>query len=77
VFEYRVEGLESGRGGTLAYRWADVVRGFDMPVRVNIPGLGTQLVHPTEAWQTLSVTSPKSADLTVDENFYVTARQVP
>ncbi len=77
VFEYGVEGLESGGGGTLAYRWADVVRGFDMPVRVNIPGLGTQLLHPTEAWQTLSVTSPKSADLTVDENFYVTARQVP
>jgi aminopeptidase N len=77
VFEYRVEGLESGRGGTLSYRWADVVRGFDMPVRVSIPGLGTELLRPTEAWQTLQVTSPRAADLTVDENFYVTAVHAP
>lgn len=77
VFEYRVEGLESGRGGTLSYHWAHVVRGFDMPVRVNIPGLGTRLLRPTEAWQTLSVTSPNAAGLTVDENFYVTARHEP
>jgi aminopeptidase N len=77
VFEYRVEGLETGRGGTLSYRWADVVRGFDMPVRVNIPGLGTELLHPTEAWQTLPVSSPEAADLTVDENFYVTTSRQP
>ena len=66
VFEYRVE------GSTLSYRWSNVVTGFDMPVRVNIPELGTRLLRPTEAWQTLEA-SPRAAELTVDENFYVTA----
>ena len=30
ALEYRL------RGGTLSYRWADVVPGFDMPVRVRL-----------------------------------------
>src|SRR6266850_378422 len=78
VFEYRVgEGLEAGRPATLSYHWANVLPGFDMPVRVNIPGLGTQLLHPTEAWQSLQVTSPRAAELSVDENFYVTQSRVP
>jgi hypothetical protein len=45
-----------------------------MPVRVNIPGLGTRLLHPTEAWQTMPVPSAQAAELTVDDNFYVTVR---
>jgi hypothetical protein len=70
AFEFKVE------GSTLSYRWANVVAGFDMPLRVNVPDLGTQLLHPTEAWQAMSVTSPQAADLAVDENFYVTQRLV-
>jgi aminopeptidase N len=71
VFEYRVEGT------TLSYRWANVVAGFDMPVRVSIPALGTRLLQPGEAWQSTPVPSPQAADLVVDENFYVTARREP
>ena len=71
VFEYRVQ------NGTLSYHWANVVAGFDMPVRVSIPGLGTPLLHPTEAWQTLPTPAPRAAELQVDENFYVTARAAP
>ena len=56
---------------------SDVVPGFDMPVRVIIPGLGTRVLHPTEAWQTLAVPSPQAAELSVDENFYVTVRVTP
>jgi hypothetical protein len=52
-----------------------VVPGFDMPVRVSVPGLGTRLLHPTEAWQSMPVPSPEAAELTVDENFYVTTRR--
>jgi aminopeptidase N len=70
AFEYRAA------GGTLSYRWADVVPGFDMPVRVNVPGLGTRVLHPTETWQTMEAPSPQAAELTVDENFYVTVRNV-
>jgi len=76
VFEYRVQVAERG-GGMLSYHWANVVPGFDMPVRVNIPGLGTRTLRPTEAWQTLEVSSPRAAELSVDERFYVTARVAP
>ena len=69
-FQYKVEGT------TLSYRWANVVPGFDMPVRVQVPGLGTRTLRPTEAWQTLTVPGPRAAELEVDDDFYVTARNV-
>jgi aminopeptidase N len=73
ALEYRVE------GDTLSYRWADVVTGFAMPVRVVIQGLGERWLRPTEAWQGLKVPpgtrTAGAADLQVDENFYVTARK--
>jgi len=68
--QYRVDDT------TLAYRWADVVPGFAMRVRVNIPGLGTRWLAATDQWQTLGVPSAEAANLAVDENFYVTARNV-
>jgi aminopeptidase N len=70
VFEYKVEGT------TLSYHWADVIPGFVMPVRVMISGLGTELLHPTEAWQTLTLPAAGQTDVAVDENFYVTARDM-
>jgi len=69
-FDYKVE------GATLSYRWTNVVPGFDMPLRVQVPGLGTRVLRPTEAWQTLAVEGPRAADLEVDENFYVTSKNV-
>jgi len=70
VFEYRVQ------GSWLYYRWANVVPGFAMPVRVNIPGLGTRTLKPTADWQQMAAPSPHAAELVVDENFYVTQRNV-
>jgi len=63
-------------GGVLSYRWTNVVPGFAMQLAVNIPGLGDRILHPTEAWQSLPVASPDAAELEVDENYYVTARDV-
>jgi len=63
-------------GDTLSYRWSNVVAGFDMPVRVQVPGLGTRTLHPTDAWQTLAAPGARAADVRVDENFYVTAKDV-
>jgi len=71
VFEYRVQ------NGALSYRWANVVTGFDMPVRVNIPGIGTRVLRARDEWQTLEGVSPRAAELSVDENFYVTAKLLP
>jgi aminopeptidase N len=65
VLEYRVE------RGALSYRWADVVAGFAMPVKVTIAGQGERWLRPTEAWQRLEVTA--AAEPVVDENFYVLA----
>jgi Peptidase family M1 domain len=64
VFEYTRDGT------TLAYHWANVVPGFDMPARVII-GPGTALMlRPTEAWQTATV-PPGGGDVHVDEGYYV------
>jgi aminopeptidase N len=68
--EYRVE------HGTLTYRWAQVVTGFAMPVRVEIPGGGRRWLRPTAAWQRLPVPSRTGAELVVDESFYVTSRNL-
>ena len=70
VFEYRVE------KGYVLYRWGNVVPNFAMPVRVQIPGVGTTRLVPTTEWQRTAVTSPLAAQLEVDPNFYVTQQDV-
>lgn len=69
-FDYQVDGT------TLSYRWANVIPGFDMPIRVEVPGSGTRVLRPTGDWQTLTV-APAGAVPTVDENFYVTVKAQP
>ncbi len=69
-FQYRV------RDGVLSYRWANVVPGFDMPVRVTVGHGEYAFVHPTEQWQTLNTNLGSGAEFNVDENFYVGARDV-
>ena len=70
AFEYTIA------DSTLSYRWADVVPGFDMPVKVTLTGTGYTLLHPTEAWQTARVQLMNPAGFQVDENFYVIAKNV-
>ena len=66
VFEYSF-----GNKG-LQYRWANVVEGFDMPVKVKISGKD-EMLYPTSAWQTLKSKGIKT--LTVDRNFYVESKE--
>jgi aminopeptidase N len=69
VFEYKVDGK------VLSYRWANVVPGFNMPLRVAIGGGGYSRITPTAAWQTTK--SPiADAEVRVDENFYVNVKNV-
>jgi len=68
VFEYRV------MNDTLSYHWADVVSGFAMRVRVQVPGAGTIWLRPAEAWQTMPM--QRSGEIAVDENFYVLTRNL-
>ena len=70
VLEYRIE------GSTLRYRWANVVPGFDMPVRVTLADGAFETIRPTEAWKTAQLRLSSPGAFRVDENFYVTARNV-
>lgn len=66
VFEYRQD------GGSLSYRWSNVVDGFDMPVRVAIGDVEYALLRPSQEWQSVSAAGP----ISVNENFYVEVREV-
>lgn len=68
-FEYKVDGT------TLSYHWANVVPGFDMPLRVALAGAGYAWIKPTEAWQTKRLPAPNAA-VRVDENFYVDVKNL-
>lgn len=70
VLEYRLNGQ------TLAYRWANVVPGFDMPVRVTTADSTFTFIKPTESWKTTRVKLSAPSAFKVDENFYVTAKDV-
>nr|WP_041739502.1 M1 family metallopeptidase [Echinicola vietnamensis] len=68
VFSYTI------KDGTLAYRWENVIKSFDMPVKVWIDGKEVWL-EPTTQWQSkkLDIASPT---LIVDRNFYVAKMNV-
>ena len=70
VLEYRIEGSK------LSYRWADVIPGFDMPVRVKLSSSGWTRLRPTESWKTATLRLADPAAFAVDENFYVIPRNV-
>jgi aminopeptidase N len=71
AFEFRIE------GDTLAYRWANAVPGFDMPVKVTLDGPELAWIRPTATWKRVRVRLPNASDFRVDPNFYVVSRQLP
>jgi aminopeptidase N len=71
VFEYAIA------DGTLHYRWADVVPGFDMPVDVTLDWPRLTRIRPTTSWQSIPVDVANPSDFRVDENYYVIPREVP
>jgi aminopeptidase N len=68
VLEYRLE------GDALHFRYADVVRGFEMPIRVEINGKPTKL-KPGKEWQSKHF-SDSIKTFEVDGNYYVDTRKV-
>ncbi|MCX5754968.1 MAG: M1 family metallopeptidase [Gemmatimonadetes bacterium] len=67
ALEYKID------GGQLAYRWANVVAGFDMPVQVTIPGRGAVMLKPTTEWNREAGVATLEG-FAVDVNWYVTAK---
>lgn len=68
VLEYAVE------GASVKFRWTNVVPGFAMPVRARLADDAYSWIHPTEAWQSVALSS--ATNFTVDVNFYVEAKNV-
>ncbi|GGK82419.1 M1 family metallopeptidase [Rufibacter glacialis] len=70
VLEYKVD------GNTLAYRWGNSVKGFNLPVKVMVAGKEQWLQPVAGTWKKTKL--PAGAeDLQVDPNFYVTQQRVP
>lgn len=56
-------------GNMLAYKWDDVVEGFNMPIEIRVDeGQSVRLV-PTTTWQSMRMDA--SGTVTVDKNYYV------
>jgi aminopeptidase N len=70
VLEYKLEGQK------LSYRWANVVRGFKMPVKVTTTTGKLGWIRPTETWKSSAVKLDQPEDFRVDENFYVNTRDI-
>ena len=68
MLEYRSDGT------TLTYRWANVVPGFAMPVKVTVAPDRYAVIRPTEAWHTATV-SVGPGEFKVDQNYYVLTRE--
>lgn len=62
VFEY------FWKDDVLSLRWSNCVKGFNMPVRINI-GTNSLLLRPTEKWNSIGL--PKEMPVSVDRNYFV------
>ena len=65
MLEYRFS------NGALSFRWADCVKGFDMPLKITTDK--DIWIKPTEEWQSVPVSS---AAFRIDPNFYVFSRKM-
>lgn len=65
--EYRIQ------KGKLKYRWSNCVKGFNMPVKIELDPQNTLLLSPSEKWQSIPF---KGERLSVDRNFYVSSKNV-
>ncbi len=71
--DIRIPALEySFKENELQYRWANVIEGFNMPVKVKIDDGKELLLNPSTKWKTMKVKGGKS--LETDRNFYVESK---
>ncbi|MBB6501367.1 M1 family metallopeptidase [Pedobacter cryoconitis] len=63
------------KDGKLTYRWTDVVKGFDMPVKVSLSPDTFSFIYPTENWKTTTVKGISENDFKADPNFYILVKK--
>jgi aminopeptidase N len=61
---------------TLEYHWINCVNGFDMPIKVTLDKKNYLFIYPTTSWQKLSFDNSLQNMLAIDENFYVTVKEL-
>jgi aminopeptidase N len=62
-------------GNKLAYRWNNVVEGFDMPVKVKLkPGVFS-LIYPTQKWKETAIIGVTEAEFIADPDFYIQVKK--
>lgn len=66
VLEYSID------RNKIKYRWSNCINDFDMPVKVSVDGGKEEFIYPTTTWKIMR----GNADFKVDENFYVTAKEI-
>ncbi|UOY07075.1 M1 family metallopeptidase [Muricauda sp. SCSIO 64092] len=69
VLEYRI------KGKALEYRYANVVDGFDMPVKVSINN-NQEWLFPKAEWQLYQDAVPLKSEIVIDPNFYIKGKTV-
>ena len=71
VLEYKIN------RGKLSYRWTNMVKDFNMPVKVTLAKDKYSFIKPTAKWKTAKVDATLAADeFKVDPNFYVFAKNI-
>ena len=69
VLEYKI------KGKVIVYRWANCVRGFDMPVKIDIGK--TVWIFPSETWKETQADNDRDASsFRVDRNFYIHTKKL-
>ena len=66
TLEYKIE------NDKLSYRYIDIVKGFDMPIEVEI-GDKTEWLFPNSEWQTKNI---KNSNFKVDRDYYIYSKQI-
>ncbi|CAN5180437.1 M1 family metallopeptidase [soil metagenome] len=68
VLEYKIKGY------SLSYRWANCVKGFNMPLKINFKK--SMWIKPSQQWQTITFYPEGSTEFSTDKNFYILTRQI-
>jgi aminopeptidase N len=73
VLEYKIDGHK------LMFRYTDCIKGFNMPVKVNLgeANKNSRWLKPTTSWQTLTLAGAyDGSTFVVDPNFYIFTKKV-
>jgi aminopeptidase N len=58
------------------YRWTNCIDNFDMPLKITFDNKNYSFIYPTTSWQKHSINNLLENTLTIDNNFYVTFKEL-